>query len=113
MHRSPNGIETCEDERIEVVVGRPPERRGEQHGARRARLMVIVDDLRKPLVEQHAVDIGGLRQRRHVKITVVVVPRILLVQDGQAPRTSVQWIGLAHVPVGDQLHSVGVHLNRQ
>ena len=113
VHRGPDRVEAREDERIEVGVGRIPEGRSVQNGARRTRLVVIVDDLGKPLLEQHPVDVGGLGKGGHVEITIVVVPRILLVQDRQPPRAAPQRVGLAHVPVGDQLHAVRINLNRQ
>ena len=113
MHRGPDRVEAREDERIEVVVGRIPEGRRVQHGARWTGLVVVVDDLRKPLLVQHPVDVGRLGKGGHVEISIVVVPGILLVQDGHPLRTPPQRVGLTHVPIGNQLHAVRIHLNGQ
>ena len=52
-----------DDHRIEVVVERIAERRREHHRAGRAGLVMVVDDLRKPLPVHDAVHVAGLGLR--------------------------------------------------
>ena len=71
--------------------------------------MVVVDDLREPIPEKDPVDRFGFWQRRHVKVPVVVVARVFVVELwNPIGRTPVR-LAFAHVPVGDELHAVGIH----
>ncbi len=84
VHRRTNQVQTRNDQRVEVVVGRIAERRCEHHRPRRTRLMMVVHDLRKPLDVHRPVHVLRLGLRRHVEIAIVVVADVLLVQSGNA-----------------------------
>ena len=73
--------------------------------------MMVVDDLREPLVVQDAVHVDRLGLARHVEVAVVVVADVLLVSARQPDERAQQRIALAHVPVRDELVAVrvGVH----
>ena len=43
-------------------------------------LVLVVDDLRIPLAEQHFVHVDGLGHLRHEAVTVIIVADVLLVQ---------------------------------
>ncbi len=96
------------DERIEAVVRRLAVRRDIHDRAAQIRLMVIDDDLRHPLAVQDAAHVDRLGLRPHVEIAVVVVARVLLIEARQVRQRSLARIGLAHVPVGDELVAVGI-----
>ena len=51
MNRGAHGLDSERHERVHVVIGRIPKRRGEEHRAGRARLVVVVHDLGIPLPE--------------------------------------------------------------
>ncbi len=77
-------------------------------------LVVVVHDLREPLVVHDAVHVLRLGLGVGVEVAVVVVADVLLVQPRQAGQTTVSsgpW--LAHVPVGDQVHAVGIGVDEQ
>jgi len=67
--------ETCTGDRVMWIA----ERRREHHGAGRARLVVVVDDLRVPRPIHDPVHVLGLGLERRIEIAVVVVPDVLLV----------------------------------
>ncbi len=113
VHRRADEVEARRHERVVDVVERIAKRRGEHDGAGRARLVVVVHDLREPLAEQDAVHVGRLGQRGHVRVAVVVVPRVLLVQHRQRGRAPTQRIRLAEVPVGDELVAVRIGMRCQ
>ena len=66
VHRSANEIDAEWYEWIEVVIERIAKRRREDHSARRAGLMMVVDYLRIPRAIENAVDCLSLRLRGHV-----------------------------------------------
>ncbi len=113
VHRRAHLVEHVHDQRVVEVVERIAERRREHHRAGRARLMVVVDDLREPLAIEHPVDVHRLRLVHHVEVAVVVVPHVLLVQPRQVAGAALLRIRVPHVPVGDQLHAVGVGVRGQ
>ncbi len=101
------------DERVEVVVEGVAEGRHEDHaaGLPEARLVVVVDDLWKPLPEHDPVHVRGLRHVRHEEVAVVVVTHVLVVDAGQVVQRARLLVRLAHVPVRDDLLAVGVGLH--
>ncbi len=84
MHGHSDQLDSQRHKGIEVVVERIAEGRGEQHASGWTRLMLIVNDLRKPFPVEHAVDGFGLRLSNHVEVSVVVMSDILLVQTGKS-----------------------------
>ncbi len=113
VHRRAHLVEHVHDQRIVEIVERVAERRREHHRAGRPRLVVVVDDLREPLAVEHPVDVHRLRLVHHVEVAVVVVAHVLLVQPRQVAGAALLRIRVAHVPVGDQLHPVRVHVRGQ
>ncbi len=108
VHRRPDDIQPGDDQRIEEVIERVAEGRSEKDRPGRPRLVVVVDNLRKPLVIKDTIDRLGFGLVRHVKIAVVVVPDIFLVEPRDISVRAFGHIRLAHVPVRDQLHAVGI-----
>ncbi len=100
MPRTTSGI-------VEVTVG-VAEGRHEDDGACGAGLVVVVDDLRVPDAGEDAVDVGGLGLIAGEEVAVVVVADVLLPEAGDAVEQALGGVGVAHVPVGDELHAVGV-----
>ena len=113
VHGRAHLIEARDDEPVEVVVRRIAERRREHDRAGRARLVVVVDDLREPLAVHRAVHVLRLGQRRHVEVTVVVVTGVLLVQHRDRGARALERIVGAHVPIGDQVVTVRVRMRRE
>src|SRR6185369_12903776 len=60
VHRGPHKVDSKWNQRIEIVVERIAKRRREKHGAYGSGLMMIVNDLRKPVVKEDSVDGFGL-----------------------------------------------------
>ncbi len=69
---------------------------------------MVVDDLRIPDAGEDAVDVGGLGLVAGEEVAVVVVADVLLPEARDAFHRALGRVGLAHVPVGDELHAVGV-----
>ena len=119
MHGGPDHFDAEGDERVEVVVEGIAEGRHEDDGAGGAGLVVVVDDLREPLVEHLPVHVGGFRHVGHVEIAIVVVADVLGVEPRQLVHAAlarlferrVGILGAAHVPVGDEVLAVGVGLD--
>jgi hypothetical protein len=107
VNRRPDELDPLRHERIVVVVERIAERRHEQHRPGRPGLVLVVHDLRVPLDELLSRDGLGLRLVVGVGVAVVVVAHVLLVEPGNVHRPLLR-VGIAHVPVGDQLHPVRV-----
>ena len=84
VHVRAERLQPEDQQRIEVVVVRIALRRRPDHRAGRAALVMVVEDLRQPLVVEHAVDVLGLRLRRREEVAVVVVADVLLVEPRQA-----------------------------
>ena len=113
VHGGAHSLYAERDQRVVVVVVRIPERRREQHGARRTRLVVVVHDLRVPLLVHHPRHVLRLGLRDHIGVAVVVVPDVLLVEARDATGRALHGIGTAHVPAGDQLHAVRVGVGQE
>ena len=113
VHRRAHEVNARDDQRMQVEVHRIAERRREHHRPGRAGLVVIVHDLRIPLGVHHAAHVARLGQRVHVRVTVVVVARVLLVEARNTAGAPAQRVGLAHVPVRHQLHAVGVGVRHE
>ena len=75
--------------------------------------MVVVENLRQPLVVEDAVDVLGLGLRRGEEVAVVVVADVLLVEARQARGAALQRIRIPHVPVGDEIVAVGVGVDEE
>jgi hypothetical protein len=76
-------------------------------------LMMVVNNLRKPLVIENAVDCFRFRLRSHVEVTIVIVTYILLIKPRHTRSRPFCRIRFTHVPVGNQIHSVRVDANGQ
>jgi hypothetical protein len=113
MHGRPDEVQLHRDEWIEVVIEWVSERRREDHRPDRARLVMVVHDLRIPGPEQNAVHRLRLGLRCHVGVTVVVVTSILVVEPRQPRCRPLERIRLAHVPVRHQLLSVRICRHQQ
>jgi hypothetical protein len=112
-HGRAHGVDTADDQGVNVVVEGVAERRHKQNCARRACLMVVVNDLREPLVIQHAIHVLGFGLRVGVEVAVVVVADVFLVEPRQAGERALLGILGAHVMVGDQIHAVGVGVHEE
>ena len=112
MHGGADGLDLERHERVVVKVEGVAEGRHEDDGARRPGLVVVVHDLRVPLAEEDARDIGRLRHVVHVEVAVVVVADVLGPKARGALAGAVEdalgGVGLAHVPLGDEVVSVGI-----
>ena len=75
--------------------------------------MVVVHDLRKPLDEKLAIDVGGFLHIGHVEIAVVIVADVFLPKARDVLKRALGGLGLAHIPVGNQLHAVRVGMGGQ
>ena len=106
-HHRPDDVDAGDRVGMLVVVERIPEGRREHDRALRSCLMVVVHDLRVPLAIHHAIDVGGLGERRHVEVPIVVVPRVLVVENGDVH------VPVLHVPVRDEVHAVRVDEHAQ
>ena len=101
------------EQRIEIVVVRIALRRRPDDRTRRPALVVVVENLRQPLVIEHAIDVLGLGLRRGEEVAVVVVADVLLVEPRQAGEAALRRIGIPHVPVGDEIVAVRVGMDEE
>ncbi len=85
VHGRAHLVERVHDQRVVGVVERITEGRREHHRAGRARLVVVVDDLRIPLAVEHAVHVGALGLVHRIEVAVVVVADVLLVEPRSLP----------------------------
>ena len=112
VHGDANGFDLEGDERVVVIVEGVAEGRHEDDGAERAGLVVVVHDLRVPLAEEDVGDVGALGHVVHVEVTVVVVADVVVPEawgsSGGAFGDAFFGDGFAHVPVGDEVETVGV-----
>ena len=110
MDRGADDINAGDNGLVKEVVRRVAERRREHHRTGRARLVVVVHDLREPGQVHPPVHVRGLVLVRDVEVAVVVVADVLLVEarDVHPARLG---IGVLHVPVGDELHAVRVRVH--
>ncbi len=113
VHGGPDLGQGAHDQRIIVVVEGVAEGRHEDHGPRRRRLVVVIDDLREPLVEELPIDVGRLGHRRQIVVAVVIVTDVLLIQARNRRVFALQRILVAHIPGRDQLPSVRVQRGEQ
>ncbi len=72
----------------------------------------VVDDLRKPVVIELPRDRLRLDLREHVPVTVVVVADIVMVELGDPGHLEVG-TDVRHVPVGDDVEAVRVHVRHE
>ena len=108
VHRGANHVESHDDHGVEVVVERIAERRREDDRAFGAGLVVVVHDLRQPLPVHQLIQVLGFGQIGHIKVAVVIVPRILVVQARRARRAALCLNRILHVALGYHLHAVGI-----
>ena len=113
VHGRPHEVDPGDDHGVDVVVERIPERRGEEYGPRRTRLVVVVDDLRIPRPVHLPVHVLGFRLEGRVEIAVVVVPHVLLVEDGDPAGGALRLLLGPRIPVRDEVHPVGVRVDEE
>ncbi len=113
VHGRPQRLEAQHEQRVEIVVVRVTQRRRPEHRAGRPALVVVVEDLREPLVVQHTIDVLGLGLRGREEVAVVVVADVLLVQPRHAGETALLRHRAPHVPVGDEIVAVRVGVHEQ
>ena len=111
-HRMSHLVQGTHDERIEVRVhgvleGRHPDPPGEG-----ARLMLIIDDLREPVVIELPRHRLRLDLRQHVPVAIVVVPDIVMIELRDARHLELA-AHIRHIPVGDDIQAVRVHVRHQ
>ena len=109
MHCRAYFIQQRDDQRIELIIERITKWRGKHHGPAGAGLMVVVDYLRKPLAKKNPVNCFRFRQRRHVEVSVIVVPRVFVVEARNICDRTLCGVGCSHIPVRHQLHAIGIH----
>lgn len=68
---------------------------------------MVVHDLRVPVPEHQVIDVLRLRQVRHERVAIVVVARVFVVEERNV-HVPLQRVRVLHVPVGHQLHAVGI-----
>src|SRR5262249_42415532 len=108
MHGRSDFVEKRDDRRIQEVIEGIAKRRREHDRAGRARLVMVVDDLRKPAAEEHLVDDIRLRKGTHVEVAIVIVSGIFVVKPRKSTERAMRWIALLHIPVGYQFHTVRI-----
>ena len=69
---------------------------------------MVINNLRKPFDKHLPVHVGRFRHVRHVKVTVVVVPNVVLEQHRQPFHLALRRILLAHIPVGHEFLPVRI-----
>ena len=113
VHRRAQRLNPQHEDGVEVVVVRVAKRWRIHDGARWSALVMIVEDLRKPLVVENAVLVLRLGLRGHEEVAIVVVADVLLVQPRQLRHRPLLRIRIAHVPVGDEIVAVGIRVNEE
>ena len=111
-HRATHQVDAANDLRIDVGVERIGKRRDEHPRRRPPSLVLVVHDLRQPLLVQQRVDDAGFGLRLHVGVAVVVVADVLLVQ----PRHRAVLAGRVQVlavPIHHQVHAIRVDGRQQ
>ena len=106
-------LQAQDEQWIQVVVVRVALRRGPDDRAGGSALVMVVENLRQPVVIEDAVDVFGLGLRRREEVAVVVVADVFLVQARQAGGAAPQRIGIPHIPVGDEVVAVRVRVDEQ
>ena len=109
VHCSAYFVQQRDDQGIELIIERITKWWGKHHGAAGPGLMVVVDYLRKPLAEKNPVNRFRFRQRRHVEVPVIVVPRVFVVETRNICDRTLCGVGRFHIPVRHQLHAIGIH----
>src|SRR4051812_13717624 len=69
---------------------------------------MVVDDLGIPDAGEDAGDVGGFGLIAGGEGAGVIVGGVFLPEARDAVELALGWVGVAHVPVGDQLHAVGI-----
>jgi hypothetical protein len=113
VHSRAELVDAQQHHGVQVVVGGTAEGRRVHHRAAGPRLVVVVDDLRIPLAVHHPVHVPRFGQVGHVEVAVVVVPRVVLVQDREIARGPLLGVVAAHVPVGHQFVAIGIRMHEQ
>ena len=112
MQRTAQTINARDDPAVEIRIRWIAEWWRKHHRAGGASLVMVVQDLWMPFHVRDAADVRRFFRGVHVRVTIVVVSRILLVQIRNVNRAP-QFIRLLHVPVGDHLHAVWIRVHEQ
>ena len=107
IHRRCDPVDAAHDRWVRAVVERIAERRSEEDRALRRGLVVVVDDLRTPVGEEHTAHCARLFHVARIEVAVVVVAEEPLVEDRDVDGSS------RRVGVRDQLEPVWVHGARE
>ena len=107
IHRRCDPVDASHDRWVRAVVERIAERRSEEDRALRRGLVVVVDDLRTPVGEEHTAHCARLFHVARIEVAVVVVAEEPLVEDRDVDGSS------RRVGVRDQLEPVWVHGARE
>ena len=75
--------------------------------------MMVVHDVRKPFAIEHAIHVLRLGLRVGVEIAIVVVADVLLIEPRQPVQRPLLFILFLHVPVGDEVHAVGIGVDEE
>ncbi len=113
VHGGADLVQRGHHDGIIVEIERITERRHEHHHAFRPGLVLIVDDLRIPGAEQHAVDVFRLRHLHHVAVTIVVVADIFVIKPWDGCKFPFLRVLVPHIPVADQFHAIGIVVAQQ
>ena len=111
-HGGGDEIDPRHHQRVDVVVKRIAEWGGEHDRSGGAGLVVVVHDLREPIAVHDLAHVLGFRLSDRVEVAVIIVADVLLIKSRNSEIT-IFWIGLLHVPVGTELHSVWVSVNKK
>ena len=107
-HRAAHQVDAGGDAGMDVGVDRVGEGRQEDARPARDRLVVVVDDLRIPLVVEHLRDGLRLGHVVHEPVAVVIVADVVVIEPRRARRLEGGVEGVL-VPRGDDVEAVRVH----
>ena len=113
VHVRAERLQAEDEQRVEIVVVGVALRRGPDDGAGRPALVVVVENLRQPVVVEDAVDVLRLGLSRREEVAVVVVADVLLIEPRQARGAALQRIRIPHVPIGDEVVAVRVGVDEE
>src|SRR5215510_814000 len=108
MHCRAHQINAQRDERVEVVIERITEWRGEHDRSRGPGLMMVVNYPGKPFMIEDPVNRLAFRLGGKIEIAIVVMSDILLIEPGKTRSRSFGRVRIAHIPVGNQFHTVRI-----
>ncbi len=111
-HRAADLVETVRHARVDVRIQRIRVGRDDDPRVAWRTLVLVVDDLRVPLVIDHFRDGLRLRHVVHEEVTVVIVADIVVIEL-RWRGLLVRCIELALVPLADDLQPVRVHAGHQ